>query len=155
MAFWDFLFDGHAWVGHMEGQLGKAWVLAWRLWNSEHDSIRGMLNDGCLWIYLFCVCILEFAATAQRRQQSVQIQKRFWNMLFQGQCDPAALPCLQFPGFIRQHVTCTDPAAIPDAKSHSLTLARLFVTFSLTIPVSLHKTSPAAATRGQREYDPD
>lgn len=37
--------------------------------------------------YSFFVSILELAATAQRRQQSVQINERLWNMLSQEQCD--------------------------------------------------------------------
>ena len=58
--------------------------------------------------------------------------------------------CLQFPGFIRHHVTCTGAAATPDATSHSRISASRLVTSSLTTPFPLHSTSPAAAARGQR-----
>lgn len=38
-GFGELLCNVHTEVGNTEGQLGKAYSLAWRLWNRGHDSI--------------------------------------------------------------------------------------------------------------------
>lgn len=45
VVFWNIWLDVHGGLGNMEGQLGKASILARRLLNKGHDSTRGVLYE--------------------------------------------------------------------------------------------------------------
>ena len=75
------------------------WEVNWARVNSGVAFVgigRSMTCYGecCMMTFVnihFFVFILGLAATAQPRQQSMQIKKRFWKMVSQWKCGPAVL----------------------------------------------------------------
>ena len=104
--------------------------------------------------YLSSVFILELGATAQRREQSVQIKRRFWNLLFREQCDPAvslmrAISCIsQTPHHLYQpsrNIRCNEPFPhLSKSPRHFLTDYPLTTPYDLP---SIRDTRPENSTQ--------